>query len=111
MIDGMKNAGFKTIRIPVAWSNMVSDDGNYTISDGYFNRVEEIMGYALDNDMYVIVNIHYDGGWWGQFGACKRTLPEIQLPMRQGVPLHGNDMRVIGNRFLKDLKNIQVMSF
>ena len=32
MIDGMKNAGFKTIRIPVAWSNMVSDDGNYTIS-------------------------------------------------------------------------------
>ena len=72
MIDGMKNAGFKTIRIPVAWSNMVSDDGNYTISDGYFNRVEEIMGYALDNDMYVIVNIHYDGGWWGQFGACKK---------------------------------------
>lgn len=72
MVDGMKNAGFKTIRIPVAWSNMVSDDGNYTISDGYFNRVEEIMGYALDNDMYVIVNIHYDGGWWGQFGACKK---------------------------------------
>lgn len=72
MIDGMKNAGFKTIRIPVAWSNMVSYDGNYTISDGYFNRVEEIMGYALDNDMYVIVNIHYDGGWWGQFGACKK---------------------------------------
>lgn len=49
MIDGMKNAGFKTIRIPVAWSNMVSDDGNYTISDGYFNRVEEIM--AMPSNM------------------------------------------------------------
>lgn len=72
MVDGMKNAGFKTVRIPVAWSNMVSDDGNYTISDAYFKRVEEIIGYALDNNMYVIVNIHYDGGWWGQFGACKK---------------------------------------
>ena len=50
-----------------------------------------------------------DGG--DSLVRAKRTLPEIQLPMRQGVPLHGNDMRVIGNRFLKDLKNIQVMLF
>ena len=69
MVDGMRKAGFKTIRIPVAWSNMMSDDGKYTISDAYFNRVEEIMSYALDNDMYVIVNIHYDGGWWARFGS------------------------------------------
>ncbi len=69
MITGMKNAGFNSIRIPVAWSNMMAEDGNYTISEAYFNRVETIMNYALNEKMYVIINIHFDGGWWARFGS------------------------------------------
>lgn len=71
MITGVKNAGFDSIRIPVAWSNMMSDDGTYTIDQAYFERVDEIIGYAMDNDMYVIINIHWDGGWWDQFNTDK----------------------------------------
>lgn len=74
MIDGLKESGIKTIRIPVAWSNMMSKDGNYTISDSYFKRVDEIVGYVLDNNMYAILNIHWDGGWWEDFAS----LDEIQ---------------------------------
>ncbi|HWT76117.1 MAG TPA: cellulase family glycosylhydrolase [Mobilitalea sp.] len=69
MIDGIKNYGFNAIRIPVAWSNMISDDGNYTIDNALLDRVETVINYALNNEMYVIINDHWDGGWWGQFGS------------------------------------------
>ncbi len=77
MIDGMKKAGFESIRIPVAWSNMMSKDGTYKIPDVFFDRVDEIIGYAYANGMYVIINIHYDDGWWDDFardeaGTMKR---------------------------------------
>lgn len=73
-VNALKKYGFNNVRIPVAWSNLMSDDGTYTINEDYFNRVEEVMNYALNNEMYVIVNIHYDGDWWGQFGDADETV-------------------------------------
>jgi endoglucanase len=61
MIMGYANEGFGVLRIPVSWSNMMSSD--YTISDAYLARVRQIADWALDCNMYVILNIHYDGGW------------------------------------------------
>lgn len=73
VIDGIHSYGFNTIRIPVAWSNMVkNDDPTYTIDEKYLGRVEEIVNYALNNGMYVIINDHWDSGWWGEFGAAYR---------------------------------------
>lgn len=60
MVDEIKAAGFQTIRIPVSWHNHVSADGNYTISDTWLNRVQEVVDYAIDNDMHVIMNMHHD---------------------------------------------------
>ncbi len=71
LISGMKASGYNTVRIPVAWSNMMADDGTYTINDAYFDRVETIMNYAFNEKMYVIVNMHYDSGWWARFGSTK----------------------------------------
>ncbi len=65
MIKGYADAGFKTVRIPVAWSNKMT--GNYTISPALLNRVQEVIDWVLDNGMYAIVNIHWDGGWWENF--------------------------------------------
>ena len=58
-IDGMKAAGFDTVRIPVYWGNMMADDGTFTISADYFNRVEEIINYCRNNGLYTIINIHH----------------------------------------------------
>ena len=62
LINAVKAAGFDTIRIPVAWSDF-SDASNYTIDPTWLNRVEEVVNYALNADMYVIMNEHWDGGW------------------------------------------------
>jgi len=72
MIDGYAAAGFKTVRIPVAWSNLMTGKqtgGTYTISPALLNRVEEVVNWVLENNMYAIINIHWDGGWWENFPA------------------------------------------
>jgi endoglucanase len=62
LIDSIKAAGFNSIRIPVAWSNF-SDPENYIIDTNWLARVEEVVNYALNDSMYVIMNEHWDGGW------------------------------------------------
>ena len=70
MIDDMKAMGFDTLRIPVAWTNGINyESGDYTIDERLMNRVDEVVNYALDADMYVILNDHWDGSWWGMFGS------------------------------------------
>lgn len=72
MIRGMKEAGFDTLRIPVAWmtnATTLATDGDYTIAPEYLDRVQEIIDWALAADMFVIVNDHWDGGWYGMFGS------------------------------------------
>ncbi|WMI68293.1 cellulase family glycosylhydrolase [Mangrovimonas sp. YM274] len=64
LIDAVKAAGFNTVRIPVAWTNYIEEDnGCYTISEEGLTRVEEVVNYVLSNDMFAIVNNHWDGGW------------------------------------------------
>lgn len=66
-IRGYADAGFGVLRIPVAWSNLMSTDGNYTISPDYIARVKEIVEWTLDAGMFAIINIHYDSGWVNVF--------------------------------------------
>ena len=82
MIESMKAAGFDTLRIPVAWTNTMDfENGNYTIREDYLDRVEEIMNYALDAGMYVVVNDHWDGGWWGMFGSARQEIRDSAMEM------------------------------
>lgn len=61
MIRAVSDAGFNTVRIPVAWSNMMSSV--YQIDQDYMARVEEVVNYVLDCDMYAIIDVHWDQGW------------------------------------------------
>ena len=87
MIKGMKDCGFDSLRIPVAWTNAMSyyEDGNYEITPAYLDRVEEIVNYALDADMYVIINDHWDGGWWGRFGAEDESVRAAAMDMYKAM--------------------------
>lgn len=68
IIKGYADAGFKTLRVPVAWTNLMSEDGEYTISNEYLTRVKQIVDWAIKYNMYVIVNEHWDYGWIEQTG-------------------------------------------
>ena len=71
MIQGIADSGFGVLRIPVAWSNMMGDD--YTINPDYISRVKEVVDWAYEADLYVVMNIHYDSGWWENFPTDKET--------------------------------------
>jgi endoglucanase len=61
-IDALANHGYKTIRLPVTWAEHIGIAPNYTIEAAWMNRVEEVVDWCLDRGLYVIVNLHHDGG-------------------------------------------------
>lgn len=63
MIDEVHRAGFDTLRIPTTWKNSMGAAPDYTVDSEWLKRLEEIIGYALENDMYVILNTHHDTDW------------------------------------------------
>jgi len=67
LIQGYKDAGFGVLRVPVAWTNLMKAR-TFEISPEYIARVKEVVGWAIESDMYVIMNIHWDGGWFENFG-------------------------------------------
>jgi endoglucanase len=66
MIDAVHKIGFKFMRLPVTWKEHLGGSPNYTIDPTWLARVVTIANYALNDSMYVMVNIHHDGtdaGW------------------------------------------------
>lgn len=60
MLHGLKQAGFVSIRIPVSWHDHITESTNYTIETDWLNRVKEVVSWAMDEGLCVIINIHHD---------------------------------------------------
>ncbi len=63
MIDLVHRSGFNAIRIPCSWNQHVEDQTTAKIKASWLARVREVVTYCTDRDMYVVLNIHWDGGW------------------------------------------------
>ncbi len=61
MIDAVKKAGFNTVRIPVSWVDHIDSSGK--IDKAWLDRVQTVVDYAYDNNMYIILNSHHDNSW------------------------------------------------
>lgn len=61
LIDAVKDAGFNSVRIPVSWNDHMNGD---TIDKEWLDRVNEVVDYVIDNDMYAIINVHHDDYTW-----------------------------------------------
>lgn len=58
----VKQSGFNAIRLPVSW-NQYASVSTAEIEQAWLDRVKQVVKYCIDNDLYVLVNIHWDGGW------------------------------------------------
>lgn len=61
LMNAVRAAGFRTVRIPVSWS--AHADAQYNINRAWMARVTQVVDYARNAGLYVIVNVHWDGGW------------------------------------------------
>ncbi len=61
MIQSVKNAGFNAVRIPITWGEHMNGD---TIDSEWLERAAEIVDYAYNEGMFVIINMHHDDALW-----------------------------------------------
>ena len=57
-IDEVRNLGFKSIRICVTWYQYIIDK-NYTIDPDFMARVKQVVDWALEDGLYVLLNEHH----------------------------------------------------
>lgn len=72
LIRAVHDAGFNTVRVPVTWGTMIDDSNGYAIDDKWMSRVQDIVDYCINMNMYVIINVHHDGAeqsGWLRIGA------------------------------------------
>ena len=67
LINAVHSAGFKTLRLPVTWTNHIGAAPSYTIDSAWMAKVTQTAQWAIDAGMYVFVNTHHEadgnGGW------------------------------------------------
>lgn len=75
LIRKVKSLGFNAIRIPTAWSMYCDADNN--IDDRWMNRVQQVVDYCVNENLYTIINIHWDGGWLEK--SCGKGMTESEI--------------------------------
>ena len=111
MFEAMKAAGFDSVRIPVAWTHTMDwSRGKFTIRKDYLDRVAQIVDWALESDLFVIINDHWDYQWWGMFSHDEALAWQIYEAIwsQVGVRFKDYSLRLIfegGNEEIGDRLN------
>lgn len=61
-VNSLKQNGFKSVRLPVSW-DQYANQRTAQIQAAWLDRVKQVVQYCINADMYVLLNIHWDGGW------------------------------------------------
>ncbi|NKI30355.1 glycoside hydrolase family 5 protein [Croceivirga thetidis] len=91
MIDLVASAGFKTLRIPVTWGYHQSITEPFTIEQDYINRVQKVVDYGIENDLFVIINVHHDDDWVQLVSSEKEYVKSRLSSLWQQVATHFKD--------------------
>lgn len=74
LFDALKAKGFNTVRVPTTWFQHLDEDNN--IDSEWMARVKEVVDYGINNDMYIIINVHHEN--WINRGDFVDAYDEIQ---------------------------------
>ncbi|OKP98247.1 cellulase family glycosylhydrolase [Paenibacillus sp. P46E] len=64
LIKKIAAQGYKSIRIPVTWDVHVGAAPGYTIDPAYLARVQQVVDWAIGENLYVMINLHHDSWLW-----------------------------------------------
>ena len=65
LIHSIKEKGFQSIRMPLTLHHrFTSENGTYTIDPKWLARYKEVVDWAVEEGLYVMVNIHHDSWIW-----------------------------------------------
>lgn len=95
LFTSLKKNGVNAVRIPVTWRDHMDSDGN--IDREWMDRVQQVVDYAYSQGMYVIINVHHDGGGDPKFGAW--IIKESQKDYNTFLKKYKNVWKQIAERF------------
>ena len=81
MIQAVKDAGFNAIRIPTTWEKHM--DENYNIHADWMARVKEVVDYAYERDMYIILNMHHEEWHYPTYDNLETTSARLAACWKQ----------------------------
>ncbi|MFF9277072.1 cellulase family glycosylhydrolase [Streptomyces griseosporeus] len=64
LLHTIRAQGFRSVRIPVTWTDHHTATAPYTIDAVWLDRVEQVVDWALAEGLYVVLNIHHDSWQW-----------------------------------------------
>ncbi|WP_089156191.1 cellulase family glycosylhydrolase [Micromonospora sp. NBS 11-29] len=73
LLRHVRSQGYRSIRLPITWSNHHGPAPDYTIDATWMNRVRQIVDWALAEDLYVMINLHHDSWQWLNTYPADRT--------------------------------------
>lgn len=95
LFTSLKKNGVNAVRIPVTWRDHMDSNGN--IDREWMDRVQQVVDYAYSQGMYVIINVHHDGGGDPMFGAW--IIEESQKDYNTFLKKYKNVWKQIAERF------------
>lgn len=95
LFTSLKKNGVNAVRIPVTWRDHMDSNGN--IDREWMDRVQQVVDYAYSQGMYVIINVHHDGGCDPKFGAW--IIEESQKDYNTFLKKYKNVWKQIAERF------------
>lgn len=79
-------AGFKSVRIPITWLNTIGEAPDYKIDEKWLKRIIEVVGWARDAGLNVIINTHHDEDhYYGNEAMGHRWLNIIDATANENV--------------------------
>jgi endoglucanase len=58
-LELIQKAGFNSVRIPICWSAHAAPTPPYAIEPPFLERVDQVVGWAVKNNLTAIINIHH----------------------------------------------------
>lgn len=75
MFDSIAQKGFRTVRIPVNWGEHLDERGK--IEAEWMSRVREVVDWALDAGLYVILDTHHEAWLIPTADSEERTTEQL----------------------------------
>lgn len=85
MFEAIAKQGFNAVRIPITYAEHVDIYNDYAINEDWMNRIQEIVDYAMNTGLYVIIDTHHEPDFWLKPDSdhAERAVKELEAIWRQ----------------------------
>jgi len=95
LIQEVRRAGFDTLRVPVTWSKVADPEDNWAIRQDWMERVQQVVDWALEEDMFVILNTHHENT------VLELDVPDASSNTHPGNQFVANIWRQVAEHFIE----------